>query len=585
MNKKNKKQPTNKRKKIIATSIAGVLTISLGGTLIYKSKSNAKEPTADTQTATIERKDLTKSITISGTIQSAQTASITSTLSDISVKSVNVKVGDRVKKGDIIAVLDDTQLQKNLEEAQTNLTRTQQKNEIELSSAQRNYNSTVTENKTQKDRSQQETAEAKDQYTKSIEEQNSINAQYQSAINDKAASEAKAIQTASEAAKANEALSQKEAELSTAQNTAESKKAAFEELQTKTELLQQTEDKAQAANHSADIQQFLTQLENARTEYEAALSNLSRVQSEYESAKAEATAKTNAEAEAKEALSAAKEKEADLVTSKKTTEETVTTAKSTLQKAKESQTDTENSAAKSIAEQKDAISTARLSADESLTTPQQEIEKIKAEIEKCTIYAETDGIITSISIKEGDIYKGEEIAVIQDDAGYKVTAAADQYDISSLATGQKVLITTGATDNKEMTGTLTFVAPTPNTAATEKSTTTTGTDYQIEASIENPDNRLRIGMTAKMVIITDEEKNALSIPDNCIQTDEKGAPYIDILTPAGETTPTKITYTLKTDYYSAITGSSIKEGMEVLIPQTTDTTPENSESGGVLSFY
>ena len=73
------------------------------------------EPTYNT--ATVEKKDLKKEVSVNGTIGSVNKQTVESELANLEITQVNVKVGDVVKAGDVICTFDNSNLQKKLANA------------------------------------------------------------------------------------------------------------------------------------------------------------------------------------------------------------------------------------------------------------------------------------------------------------------------------------------------------------------------------------------------------------------------------------------------------------------------------------
>ena len=194
------------------------------------------------------------------------------------------------------------------------------------------------------------------------------------------------------------------------------------------------------------------------------------------------------------------------------------------------------------------------------------MEKYEKQLKECTITAPADGIVTAIDLKEGAVYSGSESLIIQNNENYKISGAVDQYDIGKIKNGMSVLATVGTSTDTAMTGKLTFISPTPKTTTSSAGVTETSSDYNIEASIENPQSTLRIGMTVKLVITLEEKKGALVVPDSCVQTADDGSYYIEVADDESDLQNTRkvtVTYGMKTDYYVEITGKNVKEGMIV----------------------
>ena len=135
--KKQSKEPGKKlsKGKKIAIIIGSVVAVLLIVVLVLPSLLfRGMKPTSAnaTETVTLQRSNLTQSISVSGVVETAETTSIYSTL-NYAVKEILVEVGDTVEAGDIIAVLDTANLENDVAQA-----------EINYNSAVRNLSNSVT---------------------------------------------------------------------------------------------------------------------------------------------------------------------------------------------------------------------------------------------------------------------------------------------------------------------------------------------------------------------------------------------------------------------------------------------------------
>ena len=117
------KLPGRKKKKWILAG--GVLVLIVGGLGIhsYSKAKAAKEKMAamsQVETTQVTRQDLVDSISVTGTIASADSRDVSAIASNVEVQTVNYKVGDYVNAGDTVVVLDSTDLELKLTEAQNN---------------------------------------------------------------------------------------------------------------------------------------------------------------------------------------------------------------------------------------------------------------------------------------------------------------------------------------------------------------------------------------------------------------------------------------------------------------------------------
>jgi HlyD family secretion protein len=110
-----------KRKKIIIPVVVILVIIALF--LVFRPRGN--EQAGRFQFTTIERGNLTATVGATGSVRARQTASVV-WLSAGTVEDVNVKIGDEVKAGDVLASLSKTSLPQNIILAEAELVSAQQ---------------------------------------------------------------------------------------------------------------------------------------------------------------------------------------------------------------------------------------------------------------------------------------------------------------------------------------------------------------------------------------------------------------------------------------------------------------------------
>lgn len=124
-------------KKVIAgICILLVFVLSLG---VYKFKSvEKKPPKSNVKYTTLSKKNIKTTIDASGSIKSGASKNIYSNL-EYNVASINVEVGNVVKKGDILATIDTAELQEQIAEAEQTFDSNKAKNDLALTSAKQKY--------------------------------------------------------------------------------------------------------------------------------------------------------------------------------------------------------------------------------------------------------------------------------------------------------------------------------------------------------------------------------------------------------------------------------------------------------------
>ncbi len=652
---------SGKRTKVLViTSIVLIVSVTVGTinyTRITHASAAADESVSMIETAEVTRQDLKKTISLNGTITALDSQSVASELTGVKINSLKVRVGDRVKKGDVIAVLDTTSIEKSLAQAKEALEIAKKKDSLELATAQRNYDAAVETARIQIERAERDEQKADKAYNDAVAASDAANAENSSAessVTDMTAAASGAKDAAGNAAaevtrsddkysKAQEAYETANKDVGALADSISTLKTDYEaftkgDFTTASDRFSKAGDDLTAANNALkDAESKKTELdsnpdanpqdvenaqgvldkartdaataqgvydeakqnyENAKTklegiqsaistaegQYEAAVKardkkekKMTKAQGENERAKKDLEEKQSALEDAQTNLAEAKTKQAEKEADAKSAKESIQSAKDNAEKAKEEEEDQKRENGKTVADSKDSFSETQLSQGSSTIQAQQEVDKYEQELEKATIVAPCDGLVTSVGVKEGGIYdNGNEIALIQNDSGYKVTATVDQYDICDIKEGMKVTIKTDSVDN-EMNGTLSFVSPIPQGAASqnsqEQSSSGTSSDYPIEVSIDGGmEDRLRIGMTAKITILQQEADNVLTVPDSCVQTAEDGSLYVERadFDENGNAVATgehiTVSYGIKTDYYVEVKGDGLEEGMNLVVP-------------------
>lgn len=475
------KLPDGKKKKWILAG--GVLVLIVGGLGIhsYSKAKAAKERAAamsQVETTQVTKQDLVDSISVTGTIASADSRDVSAIASNVEVQTVNYKVGDYVNAGDTVVVLDSSDLELKLTEAQNNQAL-----------------STYNENK-------------------SIE---TASESYQQAVEDGTDDYSKAVKNE---AQAKEDLQDAEGDLSSAAQSLKRQEERVSELQASYDAETDTGKKAE----------LQTELAAAKAEY------TSRHQAY--------TAAKEAEEKASDAYETAAE---NLETASKQNDRNISNAADSLEKAQMQKTYSNDSS-------------------------DQSIENYQEQIEACTVTAPISGVITAMNVEEGDTYLGEGkvLFTVADEKNFIVSATVDEYDISNISKDMTAAVIVEALGDDELPAKVSFVSPVATTSNTGSSS------YTVEISLDEENTNLRIGMTAKASIVKDAVYDVLTVPYDCVTTDEDGNSTVTV-DKNGEKTQVPVTVGMQSDYYVEISGDGIDE--DTMVYYNTPLTSQ--ESGGV----
>lgn len=130
------------------------------------------------------------------------------------------------------------------------------------------------------------------------------------------------------------------------------------------------------------------------------------------------------------------------------------------------------------------------------------------------IYAEFDGIVTECSAVAGStVTDGMQLLTLESSGDVKVTFSASKYDLEKLELGQKVdAVISGSTYQGEISKINRMAA------ANASGTPMVGA----EVHLLNPDDRIILGLDAKLTIYTRKAENALLVPVEAVNADKNG---------------------------------------------------------------
>ncbi|HEY6042106.1 MAG TPA: efflux RND transporter periplasmic adaptor subunit [Anaerolineae bacterium] len=104
-----------------------IAVLGVGGYFIWQQQQNTAKAATTRQTATITRGSLAATVSGAGNLYAPQQTNLNFQLTGVPITKVNVQVGDKVKAGDVLAQVDDSDLQFSLRTAQSNLKSAQAK--------------------------------------------------------------------------------------------------------------------------------------------------------------------------------------------------------------------------------------------------------------------------------------------------------------------------------------------------------------------------------------------------------------------------------------------------------------------------
>lgn len=466
-------------------------------------------------TATVQRGSLTATVNSAGNITAHQQVALNFGQTG-AVQKVNVKVGDRVKTGQVLAELDTNDLRLQLDNAKVNLDvarikLAQTKNptteqdlanaRVRVEAAQANYDKLATgPNQAELTAAQASVASARASYDAALKAAGGSNSQLDSAT----------------------------AQLQKAIVTLQQAQAAYDRVATAPNIAARSES---------------VTLQNATIDYNQAKANYDNVV---------ATAGSDASTKVASALSQLQQAQAslsklqadqnDLIASKAS----VTQAKNDLDKL------LAGPDANTLAIAKSQVDQAEIA-----------VKQAQNKLNQAQIIATFDGVITAVNITVGQSASSGTAGALQlaDLDNLEIIVNMAEVDVPKIKVGQPAQITLDALPNVNLTGEVTQVAP--------AGVQTQGVvNYPVTVAIKNTAAGVKTGMTASVGIITDRRDEVLVVPNRALTS--VGRQRMANVQFEGRTLQVPVVVGMSGDTMTEIV-SGLKEGDVVVIGTTTAT--------------
>lgn len=552
----------SKKKKILT---AAIVILAIGAAAFAMKTNSRKKQLAKnfdaaftTETAMIERQTLSDSISATGTVASAETKTVNTSLKDLEVVAVYVKEGDYVEEGTVICEFDASDYEEALAEAQHNASINAQIEALDDANSSNESVDNAFDNLKKTSESRDDAAESYDDAKEDYSDAKKSLSKASSALN---SAKAKYDAIADELGATPAALKNYQNDYEAALETLAKYQVTLSEAEAAAKK-DPSDSAAQAAVKAAkaNVESQENEVKKAKSAYDIAATRyneLLEIKSAYE--------------KAQESYNAAKSELSS-------TEAAVDQAESKLDQTEEQLDSAWESYDKAV-EKADQQEAKEALQDQLITESQEEkaIDQYTELIENCVVTASMSGVITSLNVTEGNIFEGGDVYTIQDNENFLVTCSVDEYDISSIEKGMPAYIKTDATGDTEMTGEVTYVAIAPSGNGAMGAVSSSAS-YTVKVSIDNADPNIRAGMTAKLSIALEESEDTLTVPYDAVTTRPDGTASITV-DDNGEKKEIIVETGLETDYYTEILSDEISEGMTVYLttPMVTST-PENSDT-------
>ena len=559
--------------------IAAVVVLAAAGIITWRMRAVPAAADVEYQyirTTTLQKGSLNDSVTVNGTVVSGDEADVTvsDSVKTYKVATVEAEVGDTVQEGDVIATLDTTDLQKQIEDAQQSYNDTLQSAQTSYDRALDDYNTAVVQHdnnlidlQAKIDEADQSLADAEENLNTAKSNRDAAKSTYDSAVNEYntlvAEFDAVKAQIDSYTSAYNSASDALNAALSSLNNANNALTAALTEQQN-----------AQSAYSADPSDANKAALDAANSKVEAATATQTTAQSAYTTAEAAAADAQKSLADAQnscsitsrglygysaiqEAVSAAEKSKSDAEsaytqaeTSVSTAETQVETAEQQVKSAHDTYDNEKNYS--NIKTKAQAVEDAETKLEQAKRIPDT-LESLQDALEECTLTATMSGTITALDATVGSVCAGT-VATIQNTDALVVEVTIPADDVPGLETGMSCLITSDATGDTEINGTLTQIDPVANDQGS----------FGAKVRVTGEAADLLIGIQAQVEIIKSQVSDVYVVPIDAVGTAEDGTSYV-LRKTGGEgvdMTFEEVTVTTgdSNDYYTTISGSDLQEG-------------------------
>lgn len=484
------------------------------------------QKTTDTYTEeTVQVRNVATYLTFSGNVEAVSDATIKPKVSK-TVTAVNVSIGDEVKKGDVIATLDDSEIQRSIKKQEASLSNTELNNFYSIRDSQKKY----------------------DNYKADLE--NGQNSQIMSAANS-----VENARTSYEQAK--ETYERNKMEL---ENNMDSSVISFNQ---KVASAKQALDDANQdyADNEAKIRGYDKGLANAESIYGEDSSEAANAQKELESAeeksdslqKAIDNAQTNYDNAVNDLLMSYYTSNVNLNSDYENMQQKYTA----YQQAQASYEIAVKSAGETLQDYADSLG--KTQATSNTTTATVELDALYDQLEDYKITAPIDGVITVLNINVGDSASTSDTAAeVTNYDKMKVQIKIDEDNISALDNGTEVTVSVDAL-NKTYKGTIENMS--------KKATVSNNVSYFTADVTFDADDDIRSGLSAEVKYLLNGVENVVSVSMSALNYNTDNTAYVLVGGNASNAQQRNVTLGISNGTYVEIK-DGLAEGETVLVKQS-----------------
>lgn len=176
---------------------------------------------------------------------------------------------------------------------------------------------------------------------------------------------------------------------------------------------------------------------------------------------------------------------------------------------------------------------------------------------------------------------------IADTGTKQIIAKVDETDIGKIKIGQDATFTVDSYTNKTFTAHVSKISQTDTTYSWDTTNTTSSSAassasviyYYVTLDVDDPNDDLRLGMTARVDISTSQKENALVVPIAALKTNNSGS-YVVVVHDDGSTENVMVQTGIYSDDYVEITsGLSVGDKVSIAYTSSGKSSENNKQQG------
>jgi HlyD family secretion protein len=213
------------------------------------------------------------------------------------------------------------------------------------------------------------------------------------------------------------------------------------------------------------------------------------------------------------------------------------------------------------------------------------VQRAENNLEKATLFAPFDGVITAVNVSEGETTSGILVEMVDRDS-LEVVLDVDEVDIGNLSPGQPAVITLETWPDVQIDGQIASIAPLAKNDASALVT------FEVFVSLGETELPVLVGMTADADLLTADQEGVLLAPNAAINANRDAGTYsVNRVTTDEQgnqiTEEVIVTIGLRDNAFTQIT-SGLQEGDRLLVGntlpvfdfQSSDGPPPGAEDSG-----